>query len=142
MTWEAKYVGIRFDDENANGGAHCYGLVKAVFKNERRVALPEHSELTVDDMIAMAREVNSAIETGPWRGVPKGQEAEFDVAVFMGWVELPDGRMERQPTHMGVITPTRNVLHVEKKTSAVCVPLTHPSIRFRYRGAYRYVRDA
>jgi cell wall-associated NlpC family hydrolase len=139
MTWPSRYIGVPFDNDDANGGAHCWGLVRRVFAEVRGIALPAYGEISASDMVAMAAAVNGAASCDPWRAVPRGQEWEFDVAVMVGWVEGADGRRRREPRHVGIITADRRVVHVEAATAAVCVPLDHPSIRFRYLGAQRYV---
>lgn len=138
MAWTARYVGIPFDDRDADGAAHCWGLVRRVYANERGITLPAYGEISASDIVAMARSVQSeTVLGGLWAPVAPKQEQEFDVGVMLAWLDI-DGVRRRYPVHVGVITAERTILHVERATAAVCVPLSHPSIRFRYSGAFRY----
>jgi cell wall-associated NlpC family hydrolase len=136
--WPSRYVGRPFDDHDGAQGAHCWGLVRRVFEAERGILLPAYGAISASDMVAMAREVRDAIAHGPWMMVPAGQETEFDVALFNGWVTYPDGDERYEPNHVGIFALARNVLHVERATAAVHIPLTHKSLARRYAGAWRY----
>jgi hypothetical protein len=106
--------------------------VRAVYADQLGVELPEHSDVSIDDLMAIARRM--AVERCKWNEVPYPQQ--FDV-VLMTRIA---GR--RAPTHVGVMLNETLLMHSERGTACVIVPLSLPTIRNRIMGFYRYAAGA
>lgn len=132
--WVERYVGIPFAEEGFGfSGSHCWGLVRLVFLTERKIDLPTYGPLSAREMIAASRTMVAESSTDPWSSVV-GVRSSFDVVLMRS---RPDGH-GLMLGHVGIMVDGENILHVEKLTSAVCVPIIHPSIRHRLAGTFRH----
>ena len=132
--WVNRYVGIPFADQGFDErGCHCWGLVRLVYLRERGITLPTYGELSARELAAAAGVIYSESCAGPWREVTNGR-AVFDVVLMAGRI---DGGW-RADIHVGVLASPGHVLHVERSTAAVVLPLEHPTIRFRLRATFRH----
>jgi NlpC/P60 family len=123
MTWVEKYVGIPFVDHGRDwSGLDCWGLVRLVYLTECGIVLPSYGEISATELSEVAHEVAGESRKEPWLQIENPRL--FDVAVM---------HRRKAPIHVGVVAeldPVR-ILHIERATHAVFVPITHPSISFR-----------
>lgn len=128
--WD-RYVGKPFADEGLGPDSyHCWGLVRAVFRNEKGIELPAYGEITAKDLLAMAHRVDAVEALDPWQLIATPQA--FDVALMRG----PRGG--RGIVHVGVMVDARHVLHIQKSTHSVIVPVSHYSVSGRIAGYRRH----
>ncbi len=119
--WAGAYVGIPYvTGGRAREGCDCWGLVRLVYADVLRVALPEY-------------------DGGPddaWSRVDATQP--FDVVTF--WTDYENHRTRtRAESHCGIMLSTRHLLHADPLSgSSVIVPINLPMLRGRIAGRYRY----
>lgn len=129
MNWIEKYVGIPFVDGGREiSGLDCWGLVRLVLKNECNVDVPSYGEISADELSQVAREVASECSKEPWHPVA-GKPLMFDVAVM---------HRRKSPVHVGIMTDPEHLLHIERATHSVYLPVSHPSVSFRAIHYYRH----
>jgi len=112
-----QYVGLPFAEDGRGPDRYdCWGLVKRVLEKEFGLAgLPNYLGVeSVGDAIALAKSSRT------WRASSSPRRGAVVVM-------LTDG----VPEHVGVMVDDRNVLHVDRRMAAVCVPITHPSVAGR-----------
>lgn len=127
MHWSDKYTGLEFTD-----AFRCYDLVRSVLKNEKNIELPDYGDISADDAIRISQSLNEpSSEVMPWSEVDLGNARAFDVVVMLR-------RRSREPGHVGIMVDSKNVLHVERITQSVIVPLSHFSIKSRIVGFRRH----
>lgn len=132
MEWAAKYVGIPFVESGCDWkGCNCWGLVRLVLRAERDIDVPTYGEIFAADLVAAARAMRRDSVVAPW--VQVGAPQPFDVVLMTAM----EGR-DRLIGHAGIMSSGIEVLHVEKATHAVNVPITHPRVRYRIMGFYRH----
>jgi probable lipoprotein NlpC len=138
MHWSARYVGIPFIDRGYDAtGCHCWGLAHLVYHRECGIVLPRHDTITIDQLKERVRAIYTASMMPPW--VPVTDECrDFDVVLMAVSAKDDAGRPRRFAGHIGVAVGPRLVLHVERGTDAVCVPVNHFSIRHRLLGVWRH----
>jgi lipoprotein Spr len=129
--WIEKYVGIPFVDggRDAATGLDCWGLVRLVLKNECDIDVPSYGDISAHDLSKVAREVALATMVEPWYPTTKVQP--FDVAVMHRHIA---------PVHVGIIValnPDR-MLHIERATHSVFVPINHVTVKHRQIKYYRH----
>ncbi len=143
MHWTARYVGLPYVDGGRDRfGVDCWGLVYLAFPAEAGIAVPSYGEIAATELVAIAREIRSAKENGTW--LPAiGAPRDFDLVLMAGdRVRDPERTQEtRVDLHIGLcamISGEQRILHVERKTHTVCVPVEHPSVRNRIREYWRH----
>lgn len=119
MTWWGRYVGLPFD------AAHCWALVRRVYADQLGIELPEYGEVDAGELVAVARSMARGKEAWALVSDPR----PFDVALMRGRSAV---------WHVGVMTDRAHVLHTERATGAVRVPITAPSVRGRIMEYRRY----
>ena len=128
--WIARYVGIPFLDGGRDiKGLDCWGLVRLVLKEQCQIDVPSYGDISADDLQKIAREVSGEIRKEPWH--PTISPTLFDVAVMHRHVA---------PVHVGIIValnPLR-MLHIERATCVVFVPVTHASVIQRRLSYFRH----
>lgn len=130
--WD-KYVGKPFSDHGVGPtDFHCWGLVRHVLKIECGIDVPEYGDISARDLIAMAHQVSAAERADPWRAVDTPRA--FDVALMRGT------RGGGAVIHVGIMVDGRNVLHIQRATDSVIVPVNHYSVHGRIMG-YRRHKD-
>lgn len=147
MAWWGPYIGRRFGERS-----ECWSLVRDVYRERLGIDLPEHGELSATyvavvealrwqhvprhQLAAARRAVMDAFDAGQasesWVKVDDPQA--FDV-VLMGGPHADRGRV----MHVGVAVDSTRVLHIEKATGSVVVPLAHPSVAGRIIGYRRHI---
>ena len=120
--WWGKYIGTLYAE------AHCWELVRRVYAAERGIDLPSYGEIDAAKLVEVARGMAGAQADEIWVPVTNGEA--FDVALLRG---------RAQVWHVGVMVGPRQMLHTERATDAVVVPLSHPLIAGRVTGYRRYV---
>ena len=134
--WAGKYIGVEFDRDR-DKGQDCWGLVRAVYRDRLGVELPEYSDVSPYSLIQIARALKR-VSRELYSEVPLDAVKPFDIVVMWGRFEDKKGQLHRAPLHVGVmITPTQ-LLHIERKTFSIAVPINHQSIRHRIVTAWRY----
>lgn len=129
LAWPARYVGLHFVDGGRDrAGVDCWGLVRLVLKQECAIEVPTYGEISALDLTAIAGKVGNESALDPWVNVV-GELRPFDVVVM---------HKQRVPVHIGIMVSSTEVLHVEKKISAVMVPITHHSIAMRKPSFFRH----
>lgn len=132
--WVGRYVGIPFAEHGLDfRGCHCWGLVRLVLQHECAIALPDYGEISATELIAAARRIGGESALPPWSRVA-GEWRSFDVLLMHA---RPAGG-GRVPGHVGIVSAPKHVLHVERATAAVDVPIAHPSVRHRIIAAFRH----
>ena len=128
--WIANYVGIPFQDGGRDrNGLDCWGLVRLVLSEQCRIDVPSYGDISADDLQAIAREVSGETKNEPWH--PTITPMVFDVAVMHRHIA---------PVHVGIVValePTR-MLHVERATHVVFIPVTHRSVVQRRLSFFRH----
>lgn len=127
MTWWAPYVGLPFGD--GAGAVTCWSLVCLVYRDQLGVDLPPYGEISHCDLIAVARAMRDRKDIG-WRIV--GAPQAFDVC-------LMTSGYGREIVHVGIVTVPGRILHAERLTGAVVVPVSHYSVSGRIKGYRRRV---
>lgn len=107
-------------------GADCWGLVCIAYSEYLGITLPSYGEISAQDLRAVSREMSAGAEL--WHRVDAPQY--LDVVLMKA-----PGR--RVPVHVGLIVGNA-VLHSEKASDAVLVPLSHENIKNRIAGVFRY----
>ncbi len=127
MHWSSRYVGLEFSET-----MRCYDLVRLVLKAERQIELPDYADISAEDAIRVSNALGApSTEAVPWAEVAAPDLRPFDVVVMLR-------RRSREPGHVGILTDARHVLHIEKVTRSVVVPLSHFSISSRIIGFRRH----
>lgn len=133
MNW-GSYVGLRFRPRGRDRcGVDCWGLVRLVYAEQFGIDLPEHGESHPRDLLAAA-DAMEADRAMLWRPCAPRAGA---VALFSAPTTEPG--LNGRPVHVGVFVDASRVLHVEHRTAAVVMRLSHPLIAHRFLGAYEYV---
>lgn len=122
--WWGKYIGIPYTV------AHCWQLVRLVYADRLGVVLPSYGEVSHEKLIEVARTMHTGAAQECWQPVTDPQE--LDVCLLRGRSAV---------WHVGVMTDPRHVLHTERATDAVRVPIDSIHIRGRVQGFRRYVSD-
>lgn len=127
MHWSSKYVGLEFSET-----MRCYDLVRMVLRDERQIELPDYADISAEDAVGISGALGApSSEALPWAEVQPCDVRAFDVVVMLR-------RRSREPGHVGILTDARHVLHIEKVTQSVVVPLSHFSIQPRILGFRRH----
>lgn len=135
--WAARYIGLPFIDGGRDfSGVDCEGLCRMVMREHAGAPpLPDYGMLSADGLVAVARAIGSGSALPPWTRVETPKP--FDWAIMTGRDKV-DGSPRTLPCHLGIMLTERIVLHVEKATRSVAVPIDHPLIRHRVRWFVRH----
>lgn len=132
LPWWAAYVGLPFlGGGRDRDGLDCWGLVRLVYAERFGIGLPEYGEIAANELRAVARAMDAAAAADPW--LPVSAPREGDVCL------MRSARGGRAIVHVGVSVNASGILHVERASASVVVPLNHYSIRQRIAGFRRYV---
>ena len=121
-------MGLPFGD--GPEGVTCWGLVRRVYAERLGVALPEYGEISSADLIAVAKAMRTGAAAERWRAVAEPRELD---------VVLMSAHGHAAVAHVGVMVNAGGLLHAERATASVVVPLNHFSVRTRIRGFRRWV---
>ena len=126
--WAEKYVGLPFIDGGRDWkGVDCWGLCKLVLEHECGITVPSYGDISAEELIKVAKEVAGESAKEPWHPIIHAQT--FDVAVM---------HRRRSPVHVGIMASANHVLHVERATLTVLVPIKHPTVAFRSIAYFRH----
>lgn len=127
MHWSSKYVGLEFSET-----MRCYDLVRMVLRDERQIDLPDYADVSAEDTVRISDALGGpSTEALPWVDIAASDARAFDVVVMLR-------RRSREPGHVGILTDPRHMLHIEKVTQSVVVPLSHFSVHPRILGFRRH----
>lgn len=126
MRWADRYIGLPFG--GGSGAVTCWSLVRRVYAEVARIDLPAFAEIDPRDLVRIAVEMEGARDLDPW--VPVESPRALDVALMHV--------RGRRVAHVGVMLDAETVLHVERSTAAVAVPIRHPSVSWRLAGFRRH----
>src|SRR5262249_47803278 len=127
MRWAEQYIGLPFKDFGRDfNGVDCWGLVRLVLKRECDIEVPSYGEISARDLI-VSKTIKQESSSEPWSEVRRNDVQAFDVALLRG-----------RPMHVGIMISPELLLHVEEKTNAVLLPLTHFSVAGRLIGFRRH----
>ncbi len=125
----APYVGLPFG--TGPGEVTCWSLVRAFYRRELGVDLPEHGDIDPADLVRVARAMRRGEEMSCWRDPSRPVTGDV--------VLMRSARGGRAICHVGVLAECRRVLHAEEDTGSVIVPVDHFTIRGRIAGFRRYI---
>lgn len=123
--WWAPFVGIPYG--TGPGELTCWSLVCRIYAERLGVELPAYGDISAKDLIAVARAMRAPQER--WR--PVEAPSPYDV-VLMRHSET------RGAGHVGVMVDARRLIHVQRATASVVVPVGHFSVAGKILGYRRY----
>lgn len=130
--WANAYQGARFKDKGRGPEFDCYGLSRDVWSKHCPLDLPEYADLSAYDVARIAALMGGDAQVDmPWIDVPLAAAREFDALIMKRHGSRITG-------HMGVMTDSRHVLHIEKGIDAVVVPVSHFTIQPRVVAVRRH----
>lgn len=131
MHWTARYVGVPFvDDGRSIDGCDCWGLFRLVYTERLGIDLPSYGDTSARDLLGVTEAMSAGVAVDErWREVLVPQE--YDGVLMRAYGA-------RDPGHVGIMIGAKQLLHVERKTAAVIVPLDHYSVRSRILGFWRH----
>lgn len=126
--WWNKYLSVPFKDRGRDAsGCDCWGLVRLVYAQEKRIALPDYLECyeTSNDRDTLAATISSE-----WQGwIMPDKPEEFDVIVL---------RMRGVPMHVGIITKRGWMLHCARGVGTAHEPFNNMRWRDKVEGFGRW----
>lgn len=139
--WADAYIGIPFRDRGASHqGCDCWGLCDLLYRELCGIVLPDYSAIPPGANIAKLKAIMAAAAGNDWVGVLPGSEREFDVVLMRGVMKDDGGRLHSRPIHIGLVVQPGRLIHVEARTGVSVVDYrTHPAIKCRVAGFYRYL---
>lgn len=128
--WVSAYVGIPYADGGLDPkGCHCWGLVRLVLSRQAGVEVPKYGPVDGRELLAaFAGEKRG----GTW-AVVNGARTVFDV---VSMTHRENGRPIE--CHCGIMVSRRHLLHIEKHTAAIVVPVSDQTVCHRIVGTYRH----
>jgi len=128
--WFEKYVGLPFIDGGRDlTGVDCWGLVRLILRSEKNIDTPSYGEISAEDLMGIAGMVAQACRVEPWIEIHPKARSAFDVVVM---------RRAREPVHLGILAEQSRLLHIERKTDSVLIPIDHRSVEQRIIGYFRH----
>jgi hypothetical protein len=118
--WWPKYQSsLRFVDGGRDGNlVDCYGMARQIYVSELGIELPAWPLLTLDQAQLEAMSFAEAPFTTDFMAIQMGLEASFDMAVIRR--PMPVGnKLLRGWWHVGVITKSGHVLHIDQSQGVV-----------------------
>lgn len=125
-------MGIPFlDGGRTREGLDCWGLVRLVMLEQTGIELPEYGDISARDLARISEAMDTGTNCKVW--VPVSSPRPLDVVVMYA----RDNDHKRRRLHCGVMVNQRQMLHIERVTDSIIIPVTHGSVRFRLSGFYR-----
>lgn len=132
MHWSNDYVGLPFVDGGRDrGGVDCWGLIRLVLKDQCEIEVPSYGTIAAKDLMSIAKQMEISNNMPPWKTVTTPRQ--FDIVGMLGRAEKA-----RAMIHVGIMASDTHLIHVERLTDSVMLPLTHPSVKNRICGFYRH----
>lgn len=138
--WTDKYIAIPYLGKGSTlAGCDCWGLVELIYRNELGVELPNYMDVPHDNLIKINRKIQSEVQEGYWKKIVSGQEKKYDIILMRGQFKDSQDTLRSAPIHVGIVIDCNLLLHVEEGANSVCCNYsTHPKIKERVHGFYRY----
>lgn len=142
MEWEAQYIGLQYRELGRDrAGLDCWGLVVLVLREQLGLEVDEFPVARSSGCGGMQAQIEQQSGTFDWPEVDRREVQPFDVCVmFSIWRDAADQRLQRGPIHCGLVATRARVLHIERNTASVCIPIGRLEQRNRIKGFYRYRR--
>lgn len=106
--WVASYLQVPFRDKGrTRDGVDCYGLVRLIYHEQRRIELPSYTEAYATS--ADQKEITALLSNelgSQWREIPWQEAGLFDGLVL---------RIAGQPTHFGMVLDPPWFIHAIKR---------------------------
>jgi len=131
--WADKYIGIPFVDHGRSyDGMDCWGLAKAVLKNEFGVDLPDLGERykSIKDTSTITRLVDETKPLVDARQVDRPAPGDLAVIMYKG-----------AAIHIGVYVGGGYVLHTNARIQSMLERVKSPNLKSRIEGWYRIGKD-
>jgi hypothetical protein len=137
--WASPYIGLPFVDGGRDFyGVDCEGLCRLVMEHRAgNPSIPLYGVVSAEGLTKVAKAVGEFAAMPPWVAVGREALKPFDWVIMTGR-EKVDGRPRTLACHLGIMITEALVLHIEKATYSVAVPLDHVSIRHRLAGFVRH----
>ena len=137
--WAARYIGLPWTDGGRSfDGVDCEGVCRLVMELEAgNPPIPDYGILSAAGLASVAKAITDGSALPPWIAARRDELKPFDWAILTGR-EKVDGRPRTLACHLGITLSEMLLLHIEKATHSVAVPLTHPSVRHRIVGFVRH----
>lgn len=126
--WAEKYVGIQYAAALSDKGVDCWELVRKVFAEQANIELPIYGDTSAEEMASIAGLFGQERISGRWHEV-KDNFKPLDVVSL---------RVASDEVHCGVMVSSNHLLHIERATASVIVPLNHRTLQRRIAGVYRH----
>lgn len=131
------YVGLPYAlHGRARPALDCWGLVRLVMLEQAGIELPLWDGLDERSGGECAATISGQAQL--WTAVDTSDAKPFDVAVMRGVWRDADRRLHAGDMHCGIVVEGSRVLHVERDSDAVCVPIRR--IERRITGVFRHWR--
>jgi len=132
MNWWDKYVGIPFVDGGRDmSGLDCWGLVRQVYWDRLGAELDMYADIPARNLIEASRAFEAGASSHEtWWPVEK--------PITLDIVAMKVPRLQRIG-HVGVMIDHTRMLHVERHSHTVVVPIQHYSVAGRIVGYRRYL---
>lgn len=139
MTWPEAYLSIPFKDrgESREDGYDCWGLVKAIYQEQRGIILPDYAEIPAGANLTKLRAILAAARGLQWQAVPAGEEQPFDV-VLMKALFTVDERIHSRPIHIGCVITPGTLIHIESTGVSIAEYRRNHMLRNRVTGFFRH----
>lgn len=125
--WVTKYIGIPFIDHGTtNKGCDCWGLVRLVYRQEKKIELGQYDYLNAVD----CDEIQEIVR--------KNKVFEFKEIVTPHEFDLVLLRMHGRPCHIGIWVEPNRILHASYNIGVVLEDKSGSRLKGRVEGYYTY----
>lgn len=136
MHWSRDFVGLPhiFAGRNRDG-VDCWGLFWLIYRDVLGISIASYATETMDapERAQIARLIASDRAVSPWVPVDRGQEREFDMAVFRrGGIEA----------HVGIVIAPGKMLHIVEGGQSCAETYAAGRWSARLVGLHRHVNRA
>lgn len=133
--WSNDFISVQFKDHGrTRAGADCWGLVRIIYQERLGIILPSYDEEYTDVLDRKSIADRYDEHRLEWQPVPKGEEREYDLAVF---------RMLNLPTHVAVVVEQPLMVHCERGCNTyVSDYVNDRHWSKRLEGFYRYAGNS
>ncbi len=129
-SWTNDFIRVPFKERGrARAGADCWGIAVLIYRERLGIELPILDGYeNIKDRKKMCEIIEQ--ETSCWKAIPKGEEKEYDIAVFS---------MVGLPMHVGVVIRPGDMIHSQKGSGAsIDNYIRDQAWSKRFEGFYRY----
>jgi len=128
--WVSQYVGLEFEERGRGPHFDCWGLLRAIYREQFQIDLPSYAEdyrTTTDD-----QEIRALVQRESqdhWQALALDQIQVGDVLMF---------RMRAQPMHAGLCVGAPWFVHCTKGIGSAIERWDSSLWAHRITGAFRY----